>query len=117
MDNRATLSDLKKEVDNFIIERDWKQFHNPQDLAVSIAIESAELLEIFQWGIKKELSLDKIEKVKEELADILIYSLSLANVSGLDVSTIIRDKIKKNAIKYPVEKVRGKAKKYTEYNK
>jgi NTP pyrophosphatase (non-canonical NTP hydrolase) len=86
----------------------------PQDLAVSISIEAAELLEVFQWGIKEDVDPEKVEKIKEELADVLIYSLSLANTLNLDISTIVQDKIKLNSEKYPIEKAMGSAKKYNE---
>jgi NTP pyrophosphatase (non-canonical NTP hydrolase) len=82
-------------------------FFLPQDLAVSISIEAAELLEIFQWAIKEEVDPEKVEKIREELADVLIYSLSLANRLKLDVATIVDDKIKLNTEKYPVELAMG----------
>jgi len=114
MDSETTILDLKKAVDKFVMERDWKQFHNPQDLAVSISIESSELLEIFQWNIRKEMPDNKLEEVKKELADIVIYSISMANALNIDLSTAILNKIKENSIKYPVEKAKGNAKKWTE---
>jgi NTP pyrophosphatase (non-canonical NTP hydrolase) len=81
---------------------------------VSISIEAAELLEIFQWGIKEDVDPEKFEKIKEELADVMIYCLSLANTLELDVATIVQDKIKMNAEKYPAELAMGSAKKYDE---
>ena len=102
MDDSATIQTLRKAIEEFVEERDWKQFHSPQDLAVSISIEAAELLEIFQWEIQKDMEPDKLDHLKEELADIIIYSLSLANAVDLDVSTIVRDKMKKNERKYRV---------------
>ena len=113
-DNSTTIQQLKDSVEKFKLDRDWGQYHTPQDLAVSISIEAAELLEVFQWGIKEEVDPEKIEKIKEELADVLIYSLSLANTLELDVGTIVKDKIKRNVEKYPVELAMGSAKKYDE---
>ena len=113
-DSSTTIKDLKDSVEQFKTDRDWGQYHTPQDLAVSISIEAAELLEEFQWGIKEDMNPDKLDKIKEELADVMIYCLSLANTLGLDVSTIVKNKIRLNSEKYPVEKVKGNAKKYDE---
>ena len=107
-DSSTTIQQLKDSVEQFKLDRDWGQYHTPQDLAVSISIEAAELLEIFQWSIKEDMDPEKMEKIKEELADVLIYSLSLANTLNLDVSTIVRKKIELNAKKYPVEKIMEK---------
>ena len=101
---------LLEELIEFQKERDWKKFHTPENLAKSISIEAAELLEHFQW--QKEY--DKSE-VAEELADVLIYCMYMADSLNLDIKEIIRNKMKKNAIKYPVEKSKGNAKKYTEF--
>lgn len=92
-------------------ERDWKQFHNPKDLAIALSIESGELLERFLW---KTSDTAEKEKVKEELADVFAYAILLANHYGYDVSEIIKEKIEKNAKKYPVEKSKGTATKYDE---
>ena len=113
MDDSTTIQTLREAVDGFLEERDWRQFHKPQNLAVSLSIEAAELLEIFQWDIQEDMKPEKLDKVKEELADVIIYSLSLANSVGVDVSTIVMDKLKINAKKYPVEKNRGKITKNT----
>lgn len=104
------MNEIKSEIIKFQKERDWKKFHTPENLAKSISIEAAELLEHFQWG--KEYDVDD---VAEELADVLIYSLYMADALDLDVKEIILDKMKKNAMKYPVEKSRGNATKYTEF--
>lgn len=104
------MNEIKSEIIRFQKERDWKKFHTPENLAKSISIEAAELLEHFQWG--KEYDVDE---VAEELADVLIYSLYMADALDLDVKEIILDKMKKNAMKYPVEKSRGNATKYTEF--
>ena len=118
-DNSVTLDDLKRLVTEFRDLRDWKQFHNPKDLASAISIESAELLENFLWKNASEIEAivvdpEKMAKVQDELADILIFCLSFADISGMDLSTAIKTKLTKNATKYPPEKARGTAKKYTE---
>lgn len=92
-------------------ERDWKQFHNPKDLALAINIEAGELLELYLW---KDADDAKKERVKEELADIFSFALLLADKYDFDVKEIIMDKIKSNAEKYPVDKAKGTAKKYNE---
>ena len=90
-------------------ERDWKQFHNPKDLAIAINIEAGELLELFLWKNAKDA--DR-EKVKEELADVFAFALLLAEKYNFDVSQIVLDKINQNGEKYPVNKAKGTAKKY-----
>ena len=91
-------------------DRDWKQFHNPKDLAISINLEASELLEIFQWS-GEDISIDgKEEKIREELADVVNYCVLMA---GLDLDEIVLDKIKLNEKKYPVDKAKGKSDKYT----
>src|SRR5215217_8498634 len=101
--------DLQKALIEFRNERDWKQFHNPKDLALALSIEAAELNELFLW--KKPEEANK-EKVKEELADVLAYAILLAEKYDLDINQIVMDKIKKNSEKYPVDKAKGSAKKY-----
>lgn len=107
---------MKKETMTQILQfrddRDWKQFHNPKDLAISISLESAELLEIFQWSADDLYCEDKMDKIKEELADVLIYAALLADCCGLDIDEIIQNKIKKNNEKYPVGKAKGSKEKY-----
>lgn len=92
-------------------DRDWKQFHNPKDLAIALNIESSELLENFLWKSADEANQDK---VKEELADVLAYALLLAKHFNFDIEDIVIEKIAKNALKYPAEKAKGSAKKYNE---
>ena len=95
-------------------ERDWEQFHDSKNLATAISIEAAELNELFLWkSVEESEKVDK-NKLKEELADILAYSLLLANRHGFDVKKIVLDKIKRNGEKYPVDKAKGNAKKYDE---
>jgi NTP pyrophosphatase (non-canonical NTP hydrolase) len=108
------MSDIKEITDKLIEfrnERDWEQFHNPKDLALAINIESSELLEEFLWKKSEDA---KIEKVKEELADVFAYAFLLADKYDFDVKQIVLDKIKSNGEKYPIEKAKGTAKKYND---
>ena len=102
------------QVLKFREERNWKQFHNPKDLAISISLEAAELLEIFQWSAGDVRGEEKKDKMREELADVLNYCILMADTCGFDLDEIILEKVKKNAEKYPVEKAYGSKKKYTE---
>ena len=102
------------EVLKFRDDRDWKQFHNPKDLAISISLESAELLEVFQWSAEDVTCENKMDKIKEELADVVNYCILMADACGLDLDQIVREKIKRNNEKYPVEKAYGSKEKYTE---
>ena len=103
-----------RRVLNFRDERDWRQFHTPKDLAISMSLEASELLEIFQWS-GSDVTCDeaKLSKVREELADVLSYCILMADVCGLDLDEIMNAKVDKNEAKYPVEKARGSAAKYT----
>ena len=102
------------EVLKFRDDRDWKQFHNPKDLAISISLEAAELLEVFQWSAEDVKCEEKMDKIKEELADVVNYCILMADACGLDLDEIVRAKIKRNNEKYPVEKAFGSKEKYTE---
>ncbi len=112
-----SIKELTEKIVAFRDARDWKQFHNPKDMAISISLEAAELLEVFQWsGTDTEADTDKkLAKIKEELADVLIYALLMGNDLGLDISEIVSSKIDENNRKYPAEKAYGKADKYTAY--
>ena len=107
-----------KEITDFIVnfrnEREWEQFHSTKDLAVALAIEAAELNEIFLWKSVEESENTNPERIKDELADILVYALLLAHKKGFNIPEIIMAKMAKNALKYPVDKARGNSKKYTE---
>jgi NTP pyrophosphatase (non-canonical NTP hydrolase) len=105
------IKEITAELLKFRNERDWEQFHNPKDLALAINIEAGELLEEFLWKKPEEA---KIEKVKEELADVFAYAFLLAEKYDFDVKKIILEKIKKNGAKYPIEKAKGTAKKYNQ---
>ena len=116
---RRALDDLIHDIVKFRDERDWKQFHTPKDLAAAIAIESAELQERFLWKSNAEITADladpaKRKKVVEELADVLIFTLLLADGLEVPVEEAIRQKLAANALKYPVAKSKGSAKKYDE---
>ena len=110
------MSDMNTmdKINKFRDDRDWRQFHNEKDLAISISLEAAELLELFQWKSPEEARESSIERIKEELADVLIYSHMLASNLELDIDEIIEAKLEKNNIKYPVDKSRGNKEKYTE---
>ena len=103
-----------RRVIRFRDDRDWRQFHTPKDLAISMSLEAAELLELFQWSGSDLECADKREKLREELADVLSYCILMADVCGLDLDEIMNEKVRKNEAKYPVEKARGNAAKYTE---
>ena len=112
-DRETTVEQLRELVRAFVLARDWRQFHSPKNLSMSLAIEAAELMEHFQWLTADESRAiagepGKLAEVGEELADVLCYALALANEMGLDVSQAIRDKMVKNAVKYPADEYRGR---------
>jgi NTP pyrophosphatase (non-canonical NTP hydrolase) len=111
------MDDVLARIRQFRDARDWLQFHNPKDLAVSISIEAAELLEEFQWKSADESrrhAAENRERVADEIADVAIYLLELTDVLGIDLAAAIHSKLDKNEKKYPVEKSRGNSKKYNE---
>lgn len=95
---------LINEINKFRDERDWRQYHNPKDLAISISLEASELLEDFQWKNSKEALEANYENIAEEIADVFIYSLMLCSDLNLNVKQIIQEKLKKNVQKYPIVK-------------
>lgn len=101
------LEDVQKSLREFVRERDWAQFHTPENLAKSVAIEAGELLEVFQWGSEPD-----IDRVREELADVLTYCFLLADSIGADPVEVVRSKLESTRKKYPVEKSRGRSAKY-----
>ena len=105
----SDISSLQKEALAFRDARDWAQFHNAKDLAAGLSIEASELLECFLW--KDAKSADPA-KIREELADVLVYALLFAHESKIDIPSAIREKLEKNALKYPVEKAKGRSDKY-----
>jgi NTP pyrophosphatase (non-canonical NTP hydrolase) len=114
MDDHTTLADLRRRVAEFIAARDWEQFHTPKNLSASIAIEAAELVEHFQWLTDEQATIalqeeGKLEAVAEEMADVFIYLLSLANALGVDVSAAVLAKLERNETRFPAEEWRGRA--------
>ena len=103
-----------KKLLKFRDDRDWRQFHTPKDLAISLSLEAAELLEVFQWSGADMKRSEKLDKIKEELADVLSYCFLMADACGLDPDEILNAKIARNEEKYPVEKAKGRSEKYTE---
>ena len=111
-DRNTIIEELKQLTESFVSEREWEKFHSPKNLAMSISIEAAELMELFQW-----LSLDEAKKLMEsgelrenaidEVADILIYAIAFCNRNKIDISDAIKQKMKKNIKKYPTEKFKG----------
>ena len=110
----SEILEITKALVDFRDERDWKQFHDTKNLALALSIEVAELNELFLWKTNKESEEVDKERLKEELADVFAYALLLAEKHNLDVKEIILEKIKRNGEKYPVEKAKGTATKYTE---
>ena len=118
-DSATTVAQLKERVLAFARERDWEQFHAPKNLSMAMSAEAAELMEHFLWATPEEsraVALDPVKRAKiaEELADIVIYALEFANATSLDLAAAIGAKVQANALKYPVEKARGRSAKYTE---
>lgn len=116
-ENSGTMSDIQtitKALTDFRNARNWEQFHNPKDLALALSIEAAELNELYLWKNHDQIGKVDQKKVQEELADVFAYAFMLAEKYGFDVKEIVLDKIKKNGEKYPVEKSKNLAKKYTE---
>ena len=112
-DEETTVAELRREVAAFIRERDWEQFHDPKNLSMAIATEAAELMEHFRW-VKNDTSRDVVnepetlKEVSEEIADILAFVLSFANVADIDVTSALRAKMAKNARKYPAHRYKGR---------
>lgn len=112
------LEDLQQRLRQFAIDRDWEQFHAPKNLAMALAVEAGELMEHFQWlseAQSEALDSQQLETVGFEVADVFIFAVRLADRMGIDLEDLVERKIKLNEQKYPVDKVRGSAKKYTEY--
>lgn len=105
---------IYEEVKKFNEDRNWNQFHDGKDLALSLCLEASELLEIYQWSNKDTECIDKIEKIKEELADVFLYGIQIAQHYNLDIDEIISSKIKRNGEKYPVCKAKNHKEKYDE---
>ncbi len=112
-DSDTTIAQLRENIRQFVVERDWEQFHSPKNLAMALAVEAAELMEHFQWidiTESRKLADDpaKLAAIGEELADVLSYTLALANSLDIDIASTHHDKMVKNVAKYPAEKFRGR---------
>lgn len=107
----SEINEIMEQIVQFTEERDWNQFHNGKDLALALSIEASELNEVFLWKKPEEVNL---EKIKEELADVMNYAFLIAHKYDLDLKEIILAKLKKNSEKYPIKKAKGNAKKYNE---
>ncbi|MCB5239657.1 MULTISPECIES: nucleotide pyrophosphohydrolase [Niallia] len=103
-----------EDIIRFRDERNWKQFHNPKDLAISLSLEASELLENFQWKTSEEGIGANLENIKDEIADVVIYAMLMSNELGINLEQTIKEKIRKNNQKYPVNKSFGSSKKYTD---
>lgn len=111
----STFDTLINEIIQFRDERNWKQFHIPKDLAISLSLEASELLENFQWKTSDDAVKENLENIKEEIADVAIYTMLLSHELGINLEQAIKEKIQKNKQKYPVDKAFGSRKKYTEF--
>jgi len=112
------LEELKERLRVFVAERDWDQFHSPKNLAMALSVEAAELVELFQWLTEEEsatLDGDRRRRAAEELADVLVYLVRIADRLDIDLLQAAGEKLERNAVKYPAERVRGQARKYDEY--
>lgn len=112
------LQQISQRLLEFARERDWEQFHAPKNLAMALAVEAGEIMEHFQWlseAQSEQLSADKRREVAYEIADVFIFTMRLSQRLGIDLAAVVDEKIKINEQKYPADKVRGSAKKYTEY--
>lgn len=114
----SELETIAKQIRKFRDDRDWAQFHNPKDMAIALSIEASELLEHFLWKTPKEVD-ERVatnrEEIEDEVADIAVYLVELADNLGIDLLEAMNRKLAKNAAKYPAEKVKGSSKKYSEY--
>lgn len=116
--NPMSLLELRAALRRFAAVRDWEQFHSPKNLAIALSVEASELLEHFQWMSEAEslsLNPDQHAKVREEVADVFLYLVRLADKLDIDLMSAASEKIVLNDARYPIEKVRGSSKKYTEY--
>ena len=112
------MDDLLQQIRKFVRDRDWEQFHSPKNLSMALNIEIAEIMEHFQWKTAEEsrrLDKETLNEVKDEIGDVLVYLLRMCDELGIDPLQAAKDKMLKNAEKYPVEKARGNAKKYTKF--
>ena len=116
----SNINELTRQIVAFRDARDWKQFHNPKDVALSLVLEAAELMEHFQWKKPEETARHVVrarEEIGDELADVLYWVLLMSHDLKIDMAAALQKKLKKNAVKYPVAKARGSAAKYTEFER
>ena len=112
------MESIRQHLREFASARDWDQFHSPKNLSMALSVEVGELVECFQWLTEDQshsLSADQLASVADEIADIQLYLIRLADKVGVDIAAAVEQKIEKNEVKYPTEKVKGSSKKYTEY--
>lgn len=118
MNNSLDIARITTQLRQFANERDWNQFHSPKNLAMAINVEASELLEIFQWlteAQSREPNTQQQEQIRHEMADVMLYLIRLSDILGIDMASAISEKMAINAARYPADKVKGSAKKYTEY--
>lgn len=114
MQTDGKYQELVERIKHFCEERDWSQFHDPKNLAISLQLEAAEVLELFQWTKDNQMKPGKDEDMADELADVLYWLVMLANHYSIDLTAALDKKMDKNETKYPIEKAKGSAAKYTE---
>lgn len=113
-----SIDKLKNKLRKFVKERDWDQFHSPKNLATALTVEAAELLEEFQWLTdehSRQPEKMRLERIKDEIGDVMIYLVLLSDQLGINILSVAFEKVEKNGMKYPVDKARGSAKKYTDF--
>lgn len=119
MTDKIDIDELKHRLKKFAQDRDWEQFHSPKNLCMALGVEASELMEIFQWltleqSKRESLNEETMLHIEEEIADIILYSLRISDILGINISEALNSKIEKNAEKYPIEKSKGH---FTKYNK
>lgn len=113
MDQTTRVAELKELVEEFVSEREWAKFHNPKSLSMAVAVEAAELMDLFKWHASEDSvellkDADTMQAIREEIADIIILCLAFANRGGIDLASAVREKIKKNRRKYPLTRFKGR---------
>ena len=114
----ADLEEMRQIMHDFSDSRGWDKFHSPKNLSMALSVEVSELIECFQWMTEEQsnsLSPEQLENISDEIADVQLYLVRLADKVGIDISIAVHKKIEKNELKYPAEKVRGSSKKYSDY--
>lgn len=111
----SKYADINERIKQFCKERDWQQFHDPKNLAISLQLEAAEVLELFQWTKDNQAKPERSEKISDELADVFYWLIMLANYYDIDLNEALNQKMDQNEIKYPIEKAKGSSAKYSEF--